>query len=78
MTLSGNTSLGMSGPGSEGKERVLSVPQSSSITEASPLDCLVSYPEHLLGKSYPSTEIESVYYAALADWDIYIYITRVV
>ena len=29
--------------------RELRIPQSSSITEASPSDCLVSYPGHLLG-----------------------------
>ena len=36
-------------------------PQSSSITGASPSDCLVSYPGHLLGESYPSVDMQSVY-----------------
>ena len=47
-TLSGATTPGQSGPGSNGNERVLHISQSSSITEASPSDCLMSYPGHLL------------------------------
>ena len=43
------------------------IPQSSSITEASPSDYLVSYPGHSLGESYPSAEMQSVYSAAPAD-----------
>ena len=35
-TLSGITTPGKSGPGSDGNEGVLHVPQTSSITEASP------------------------------------------
>ena len=42
--------------------------QSSSITGASPSDCLVSYPGHLLEESYPSAEMQSVYCTAQADW----------
>ena len=56
-TLSSATTLGQSEPGSDGNEGVLCIPQSSSITEASPSDCLVSYPGHLLGESYPSAEM---------------------
>ena len=48
-TLSGATTPGQIGPGSNGNEGVLCIPQSSSITAASPSDCLVSYPGHLLG-----------------------------
>ena len=59
-TLSGATTSGQSGPGSNGNKGVLCIPQSSNITGASPSDCLVSYPGHVLG--------ESVYSAALADW----------
>ena len=44
-TLSGATTLGQSEPGHIGNEGVLWIPQSSSITETSPSDCLVSYPE---------------------------------
>ena len=45
-TLSGATFPSQSGPGSNGNEGILCIPQSSSITEASPSDCLVSYPGH--------------------------------
>ena len=45
-TLSGTTTPGQSGPGSDGNEKVLHILQSTSITETSPSDCLVSYPEH--------------------------------
>ena len=48
-TLSDATTPGQSGPGSDGNEKVLHIPQSSSITGSSPSDCLVSYPEHFLG-----------------------------
>ena len=46
--LSGPTTPGLSGPRSNGKEVVLRIPQSSSITGTSPSDCLVSYPGHSL------------------------------
>ena len=60
---------GQSGPGSDGDEGVLRIPQSSSIAGTSPSDCLVSYPEHSLGGgSYPSAEKQSVYSTAPADW----------
>ena len=67
-TPSGATTLVQSGYGSDSNEGVLCIPQSSSFTEASPLDCLVSYPGHSLGESYPSAEIQSVYYTVPADW----------
>ena len=41
--LSGATTPGQSGPGSDGNEGVLRIPQSSSIAGTSPSDCLVSY-----------------------------------
>ena len=41
-TLSGATTQGQNEPGSDGNEGVLRIPQSSSIIEASPSDCLVS------------------------------------
>ena len=41
--LSGATTAGQSGPGSDGNEGVLHIPQSSSTTGTSPSDCLVSY-----------------------------------
>ena len=52
-TLSGATTPGKSGLGSDGNKEVLRVSQSSSITGTSPSDCLVSYPEHSLGVSFP-------------------------
>ena len=61
---------GQSGPGSDGNEEVLRIPQSSSIAGTSPSDCLVSYPGHSLGGSYPSAEVQSVYSTAPADWAI--------
>ena len=48
-TLSGASTLSQSGPGSDGSEGVLRIPQSSNITGAPPSDCLVSYPGHSLG-----------------------------
>ena len=62
-TLSGATTPGKSGPGSDGNERVLCIPQSSSTTGISSSDCLVSYPEHSLGegKPYPSAKVLSTH-----------------
>ena len=68
--LSRTTIPGQSGPGSNGNERVLRISQSSSIAEASPSDCLVSYSGRSLGKSYPSAEIQSMYSATPTDWAI--------
>ena len=48
---------------SDGNEGVLHIPQISSTTGASLLDCLVSYLGHSLGESYPSVEKQSVYSA---------------
>ena len=47
---------------------VVLISQSSSITRASPSDCLVPYPGHLLGKSDPIAEMQLVYSTAPADW----------
>ena len=60
--------LWASGPGSDGNKGVPRIPQSSCITGASPSDYLLSYPGHSFGKSYPSTEMHSVYSSAPADW----------
>ena len=49
MTLSGATTQGQSGFGSDGNEGVLRIPQSSSITEISTSDCLISLSGHSLG-----------------------------
>ena len=70
-TLSGATTPGQSGPGSDGNERELCIPQSLSITGTSSSDCLVSYGgDTLMGGSYPSAEMWSVYSTASADWAI--------
>ena len=55
---------GQSGPGNNGNEGVLCIPQRPSITGASPSDCLVSYPEHSLGGLTP------LYSTVPADWAI--------
>ena len=49
-------------------KRVLNITQNSGIMRASPSDCLVLYPGHSLGESYPSAEMQSVYPTAPADW----------
>ena len=67
-TLSGATTPGHNGSESNGNKGVLHISQSSSITEASPSDCLVSYPAHSLRGSYPIVEIQSVYSTAPVDW----------
>ena len=59
--LSGATTPGQRGSGRNGNEGVLRIPQSFSITEASPSDCLVSYLGHSLKESYPSAEMQWVY-----------------
>ena len=65
--LSGATTPCQSGPGSNGNEGVLRIPQSSSVTGTSLSDCLVSYPGHILEGSYPSAEMQSVYSTVPAD-----------
>ena len=58
--LSGATTPSQSGSGGDSNEGVLCIPQNASITGISPSDCLVSYPGHSLGGSYPSAEVLSV------------------
>ena len=67
-TLSGASTPGQSGPGSDSYKGVLHISQSSSITEASSSDCLVSYLGNSLRESYSSAEKQSVYSAAPANW----------
>ena len=66
--LSGAFTPSQNGPGSNGNEGVLCIPQSASTAGTSPSDCLVSYPGHSLRGSYPSAEVQSVYSTAPADW----------
>ena len=69
-TPSGASTLGHSGPESDGNEWMIRIPQSSSFTRTSPSDCLVSYAGHSLGggESYPSAKKQLVYFIAPADW----------
>ena len=57
-------------PGSSGNKGVLRIPQTSSITEASPSDYLASKQDTRWGEYYPSAEMQSEYSAAPADWAI--------
>ena len=68
MTLSGATTSGQRGSGSDWNEGVLQISQSSTIIGASPSDCLVSYLGHSLGDSYSNAEMQLVYSAAQAAW----------
>ena len=67
-TPSGPTTQGQSGVCSNGNVGVLHISQSSSITETSASNCLVSYLWHSLVGSYPSAEMQSVYSIFPADW----------
>ena len=69
-TLSGATTPGQSGLGSDSNEEVLCIPQSSSMTRTPPSDCLVSYRTFFGGggESYSSAEKQSMYSIAPADW----------
>ena len=63
-TLSGSTTLGQSGPGSNDNEEVLHIPQISK-ARASSLDSLILYPEYLLVvvvESYPSAKMQLVFF----------------
>ena len=68
MTLSDTTTPDQSEPGSNSNEKMLHIPQSFSITAASPSDFLVLYPRHSMGVSHSSVEVQSVYSKAAADW----------
>ena len=69
MNLSGATTACQSGHGSDGNKGVLRIPQSSSVTGASPSDSVVSYPGHLLRESYPSADMQSMHSKAPDDWE---------
>ena len=70
-TLSRYTIPGQCGPGGDGNEGVLCIPQSYSITEALPSYCLVSYHGHSLEESCTFAEMQLVRFTAPADWAIY-------
>ena len=69
--ISGPTTLGQSGPGTDGNEGVLRIPQSSSITEASTSDCLESYRRTVVGRAFPSALMQLEYSTAPGDWAKY-------
>ena len=69
--LSGDSTTDHCGPGSDGNEGVLRIPQSSSTAGTSPSDCFVSLSGYSSGDSYPSAEKQSVYSTAPADWAIH-------
>ena len=63
--LSGATTPGQSGPGSDSNEGVLHILQSCSITRVSPSDCLLSYSGNSLGVVLPlCREAVSVFYSS--------------
>ena len=66
-TISGVTTPGQNGPGSNGNKGVLCIPQSSSITGSTAWNVLVSYSGHLLGEFHPSAKIQSVYFTNPVD-----------
>ena len=65
--LSGAITPGQSGPGSNGNKGYSVFPKTPHITGALSSYCLVSFPGHSLGRSYPSAEMKSVYSTAPAD-----------
>ena len=67
-TLSGANTLHQSGPGSNGNEGVLCIPQNSSSTGVSPSHCLMPYLGHIWwGVVNPFAQNQSVYSTAPAD-----------
>ena len=69
-TRAGATNPGQIGAVSDGNEWMFCIPPISSITRASPSDCLLSYTGHSLGESFPSAEVQSVYSTAQANREI--------
>ena len=79
MTIPGATIPGQSGPVNNGIERVLRIPQITSITENSPSDCLVLLPWYSLRwGACTSAEVQSVYSTAPADWATIKFSVRIV
>ena len=65
-TLTGATTPGQSGPGSDNNKWVFCFLQ--CITRASLSECLVSYPGYSLEVSYLSAEMKTVYSTVSVDW----------
>ena len=69
ISRTGDNSPGHCEPGSNDNEGILLIPQRSSITGASPSDCLMSYLGHSLwGGSNSSADMQSLYSTAPSDW----------
>ena len=66
-TLTDTTTLGLNELEFSGNEGGAHIPNNSK-TLASPSDCLVSYPGHLLADFIPSTEMQSAYSITPANW----------
>ena len=67
-TLSGATTPGQSGLGSNGNEGILHFPQISK-AGALPSDSLMWYPGHSMEGLYPSAEMQLMYCTTSANWD---------
>ena len=70
MALSGATTPGQSGHGGNGNEGVRHIPQNPCILE--PLHQIVKchiQDTYWGGGSYPSAEVQSVYFTVAADWE---------
>ena len=63
----GSTTPGQVRLESNGNKEVLPIPQCSKTGDTSP-DGLVSYPEHSLGVSHSSAEVQLAYSTATASW----------
>ena len=61
-TLSGITTPGLSGPGSDGNKGVLHIPQTLRITKTSRSDCLMSHAGHSLGVLPLCRDVVGVFY----------------
>ena len=72
-TLFGATTPGQNGPGSDGNEGILCIPQNFRITGASPSDYLCQNQDTHWGGggSYPSAEKQVVYSIAPANWTMF-------
>ena len=67
-TLLGAAIPDQSGPWSDGIKGIFRISQRSSITAASPSDCLELNTGHSLGESYLSADMQSGYSAAPDNW----------
>ena len=74
-TVSGATTPAQSGPGSDGNEGALLIPQSSSITGTLPSDCSVLCTGYSLFS--PSAEVQSVYSTVFDKYMSTVYSTNI-